>query len=112
MSLKDDLTAAQRCLDDLGRAVDRLERQVGGSTDIRRLRSDTDHLREDLDLLRAAVPGAGTPSGSAPGAAGRSAPPSTAKGPDMVQVPDTPYDPTMWRDSDDEGLGLHDRHAP
>ncbi|MFE4591721.1 hypothetical protein [Streptomyces laurentii] len=32
----------------------------------------------------------------------------------MVTIPDTPYDATMWADSasDDEGLGMRDRHAP
>lgn len=30
----------------------------------------------------------------------------------MVDVPDTPYDSSLWTDSDDEGLGARDRHAP
>ncbi|AQT74237.1 MULTISPECIES: hypothetical protein [Streptomyces] len=30
----------------------------------------------------------------------------------MVPVPDTPYDSTLWTDSDDEGLGARDRRAP
>ncbi|MFG3495064.1 hypothetical protein [Streptomyces sp. NPDC047928] len=30
----------------------------------------------------------------------------------MVTIPDTPYDSTLWTDSDDEGLGARDRHAP
>ncbi|MFE4262655.1 hypothetical protein [Streptomyces sp. NPDC056883] len=30
----------------------------------------------------------------------------------MVSVPDTPYDSTLWTDSDDEGLGARDRRAP
>ncbi|MEU8539182.1 hypothetical protein AB0C52_04130 [Streptomyces sp. NPDC048717] len=32
----------------------------------------------------------------------------------IVTIPDTPYDRTMWADSasDDEGLGMRDRHAP
>lgn len=30
----------------------------------------------------------------------------------MVTVPDAPYDSGMWTDSDDEGLGVRDRHAP
>lgn len=40
----------------------------------------------------------------------------TASGPAgpeaMVTVPDTPYDSTLWTDSDDEGLGARDRRAP
>ncbi|MFE9258994.1 hypothetical protein [Streptomyces sp. NPDC006879] len=30
----------------------------------------------------------------------------------MVPIPDTPYDSALWTDSDDEGLGARDRHAP
>src|ERR1044072_3274870 len=52
MSLNDDLTAVQRCLDDLVRSVTRLEDRVGaGGLEIRRVRTDADHLREKLALL-------------------------------------------------------------
>nr|WSX49971.1 hypothetical protein OG409_14070 [Streptomyces sp. NBC_00974] len=34
-----------------------------------------------------------------------------SRGP-MVSVPDTPYDSSLWTDSDDEGLGARDRRAP
>ncbi|MFE0581768.1 MULTISPECIES: hypothetical protein [unclassified Streptomyces] len=37
------------------------------------------------------------------------APPEPSR---MVTVPDTPYDSTLWTDSDDEGLGARDRRAP
>ncbi|MFF8288037.1 hypothetical protein ACF068_02245 [Streptomyces sp. NPDC016309] len=30
----------------------------------------------------------------------------------LVTIPDTPYDNTLWTDSDDEGLGARDRRAP
>ncbi|MCX2183604.1 hypothetical protein KV205_24190 [Streptomyces sp. SKN60] len=30
----------------------------------------------------------------------------------MVTIPDTPYDSQKWTDTDDEGLGARDRHAP
>ncbi|GHE32968.1 hypothetical protein EDE04_2507 [Streptomyces sp. 2132.2] len=30
----------------------------------------------------------------------------------MVQVPDTPYDSSLWTDADDEGLGSRGRRAP
>ncbi|MFJ7202161.1 hypothetical protein ACIQWR_01300 [Streptomyces sp. NPDC098789] len=33
-------------------------------------------------------------------------------GEETVFVPDTPYDSTLWTDSDDEGLGARDRRAP
>ncbi|MDJ0385423.1 hypothetical protein [Streptomyces sp. G-G2] len=40
---------------------------------------------------------------AAPGAPGDGA---------IVLVPDTPYDSSLWTDSDDEGLGSRDRRAP
>ncbi|MYW68999.1 hypothetical protein GTY65_33725 [Streptomyces sp. SID8379] len=95
MSLHDDLTAATRCLDDLTRAVGRLEPQLGGGPDIRRVRADADHLRESLALLREAAAAHEKP-----------------RRPEYVPVPDTPYDSSLWTDSDDEGLGARDRHAP
>ncbi|MFF1709046.1 hypothetical protein [Streptomyces sp. NPDC058268] len=104
MALQDDLTAVQRCVDDLVRTVGKLEQQVGEGSrgglaglDVRRVRTDADHLRESVALLRAAAPGlAGAP----------------AKRPDLVTIPDTPYDSSLWTDSDDEGLGASDRRAP
>ncbi|MBL1117367.1 hypothetical protein JK364_34050 [Streptomyces sp. 110] len=94
MSLNDDLTAVQRCLDDLVRSVSRLEQRVGaGGLEIRRVRTDADHLRESLALLRETTP-------------------VERSRPEMVPVPDAPYDSALWSDVDDEGLGARDRHAP
>ncbi|MEW2565363.1 hypothetical protein ACFU9Y_25005 [Streptomyces sp. NPDC057621] len=96
MSVHDELTSVQRCLDDLVRSVKRLEQQLdGGGLEMRRVRTDADHLRESVALLRETAPGLARP-----------------KRPDLVSIPDTPYDTTLWTDSDDEGLGARDRHAP
>ncbi|GGK53915.1 MULTISPECIES: hypothetical protein [Streptomyces aurantiacus group] len=95
MSVQDDLTTVQRALDDLYRSVGRLEQQIGGGLEMRRVRTDADHLRESVALLREAAPGL-----------------KTTRRPDLVSIPDTPYDSTLWTDSDDEGLGARDRHAP
>lgn len=57
------------------------------------------HLEQAVDLLR----GAGPVVVAAP------APPAR---PPMVTIPDAPYDSALWTDSDDEGLGVRDRHAP
>ncbi|MCI3932848.1 hypothetical protein [Streptomyces sp. AN091965] len=108
MALQDDLTAIQRCVDDLVRTVGRIERQAeadAAGVDFRRVRMDTDHLRESVALLRAAVAPA-SPTGHQ-----TQAPPPPAR-PAMVPVPDTPYDSSLWTDSDDEGLGARYRRAP
>ncbi|MER7347929.1 hypothetical protein ABT390_21260 [Streptomyces aurantiacus] len=106
MALQDDLTAIQRCVDDLVRTVDQVERRAGAElagVDFRRVRMDTEHLRESVALLRAAA--TDTPTSPSP-----PAPPGAR--PELVTIPDTPYDRSLWTDSDDEGLGARDRRAP
>lgn len=96
MSVHNDLSAMQRSLDELLRSVARLEQQMGsGGLEIRRIRADADRLRESVALLREA-------------AAAKDAP----KRPELVTISDDPYDLSLWTDSDDEGLGARDRHAP
>ncbi|MFF3461459.1 hypothetical protein [Streptomyces sp. NPDC002619] len=96
MSVHDDLTSVQRCLEDLQRSIGRLEQQLGsGGLEMRRVRADADHLRESVALLREAAPELSPP-----------------RRPDLVTISDTPYDISLWTDSDDEGLGARDRHAP
>ncbi|GGL77554.1 hypothetical protein GCM10010129_21560 [Streptomyces fumigatiscleroticus] len=97
MSVHDELTSVQRCLDDLFRSVSRLEQQLGSrGLEIRRVRTDADHLRESVALLRETAATSVVP----------------AKRPDLVTISDTPYDDSLWTDSDDEGLGARDRRAP
>ncbi|MFH8988760.1 hypothetical protein [Streptomyces sp. NPDC017940] len=106
MALHDDLTAIQDCVDELVRTVGRVEQRAGvelAGVDFRRVRMDTEHLRESVALLRAAAGTATTPPVP-------TAPPKAR--PDLVTIPDTPYDRSLWTDSDDEGLGARDRHAP
>ncbi|WP_327232868.1 hypothetical protein OG349_01840 [Streptomyces sp. NBC_01317] len=76
MSSQDELAAVRKRLDDLIRAVERLERSLA-------------ELREQ-----------------------RSPPPAPGPVPDLIPIPDTPYDSALWTDSDDEGLGVRDRRAP
>ncbi|MEV7786029.1 hypothetical protein AB0O72_11585 [Streptomyces sp. NPDC088106] len=97
MSVHDELTSVQRCLDDLIRSVGRLEKTMGsGGLEMRRVRSDTSHLRESIALLRETAATTAAPQ----------------KRPDLVTISDTPYDPSLWVDTDDEGLGARGRHAP
>ncbi|MDF2261071.1 hypothetical protein [Streptantibioticus ferralitis] len=101
MSLQDELTATQRRLDDLDRCLTTLEQHVGSSVDMRRVRADANHLREDLALLRESAPRGGAESTGQSKEAQR-----------MITVPDAPYDPNLWKDAEDEGLGVRDHHAP
>ncbi|MER5293772.1 hypothetical protein ABT382_17090 [Streptomyces pharetrae] len=96
MSVHEELATVQRCLDDLNRAVNRLEQQMGGGLDIRRVRADCEHLRASAALLRET-------------ASGRLA---DRRQDQLVTISDTPYDVALWTDSDDEGLGARDRRAP
>jgi hypothetical protein len=56
-------------------------------------------LEQTVDQLRASGP-------AAPRA------PKPQDRTELVTIPDTPYDNALWTDSDDEGLGARDRHAP
>ncbi|GAA3296980.1 hypothetical protein [Streptomyces cinereospinus] len=96
MSVHDELTTMQRCLDDLSRSLGRLEQQLGsGGLDVRRVRTDCEHLRDSVALLRAAA-----------------STPAAQRRPELVTISDTPYDNSLWVDTDDEGLGARDRRAP
>ena len=87
------LAEARSRLDALDQALRAAQRRLGGGLDVRRVRTDLDHLRESLALLTEAV-------------AERAANGSARE---MVEIEDTPYDPEMWRGIDDEGIGC--RHA-
>ncbi|MFI6865135.1 hypothetical protein ACIBKZ_35590 [Streptomyces sp. NPDC050421] len=82
MSLHDELTAVQHCLDELARTVGRLERSL---TQLRAADTAPDPL----------------------GPAGHAAPVDG-----IITITEAPYDATLWTDSDDEGLGVPGRHAP
>ncbi|MFI1969171.1 hypothetical protein BLA24_25630 [Streptomyces cinnamoneus] len=101
MSVKDELTMMQRCLDDLDRAIGRIEQRLGrGGLDVRRVRTDAGHLRESVALL--------SPDGCGPGGVHVERLPREA----MVQISDAPYDASLWTDAQDEGLGSPTGHAP
>jgi hypothetical protein len=57
-------------------------------------------LERTIDKLRGADPVTRAEPKPAPGR------------PELVTIPDTPYNNALWTDSDDEGLGVRDRHAP
>ena len=83
MSLHDDLTAVQRCLDDLVRsASDELERSLGSCARRHRRRTPLAPSRRRRSVA------------------------------EMVPIPDTPYDTTPVDGHGRRGLGVRDRHAP
>ncbi len=104
MSLHEELTDLQECLDRLERSVLTLTGRAGlGEShplDVRRVRADAAHLRESVAMLSALAAGGGP--------AGR----RTPARPELITIPDAPYDSALWTDSDDEGLGARDRRAP
>ncbi|MER5770686.1 hypothetical protein [Streptomyces sp. NPDC001985] len=83
MSQQTDLNAVQHRLDELIQRVGELERTV-------------DQLRREGGRPR---------SGTRP----ERTPPDRTQ---LVTIPDAPYNTALWTDSDDEGLGVRDRHAP
>ncbi|MEZ0091111.1 hypothetical protein [Streptacidiphilus sp. EB129] len=93
------LAEARRCLDDLDRALRAswARHGAGSALDVRRVRADLAHLRESFDVLCASSTGSTAPTVR------------VRPGPDVIEIPDTPYDPAMWHDADDEGIGC--RHS-
>ncbi|MBA2444018.1 MAG: hypothetical protein H0V49_01635 [Nocardioidaceae bacterium] len=77
-------------------SVQRLQAAQGDTLGVRRLVSDVDRLAADLDELGPPAPG--HPRGPARE--------------DLEEIPDTPYDESMWADAEHEGFGAPDRRAP
>ena len=103
------LAEASRCLEELDRALSDSRLRLGGGLDVRRVRTDLVHLRESLALLTSAV---AEGAEAAPGSARIPRPGVVEVGVveiGVVEIADTPYDPAMWRDADDEGIGCRHR---
>jgi hypothetical protein len=88
-----DIARSRQLADELERTVHALESRLGRGLDVRRVRADLDHLRESLALLQELQQAADTGARAAVAA------------PQLVEIPDTPYDPSLWRDAGDEGIG-------
>jgi len=86
MSAQDSVGATREALTTLAAAVLRVRNEYGDTLGVRRLTSDVDRLAEALDLLGEPQPG------HRPGV-----------NPDeMVEIPDDPYDESMWQDAQSE----------
>ncbi len=90
-----ELSELRRAIGQLRQCVGALRSRYGEAAAVRRIANDVDRLDIDAgDLAQTPpVPARG-------GSAGRS---------DVVPVPDTPYDPDLWKGADDEGVGGHQR---
>jgi hypothetical protein len=96
MTSQDALAATPGAVTFLDAAVGRLRDYYGDTLGIRRLESVVSRLRADLDELGPPFPG------HRPGPAPE----------DLEEIPDEPYDESMWSDAEHEGFGAPDRSAP
>ncbi|HEX3786824.1 MAG TPA: hypothetical protein VHW44_03100 [Pseudonocardiaceae bacterium] len=90
-----ELTQLQRTLADLRQCIGTLRSRYGDSVEVRRLANDLERLGIDADAF-AGLPAPRTPVSAGPVRGGK---------PEKIVVPDTPYDPELWRGADDEGVG-------
>lgn len=89
--------ALNRAIGQLRQCVNDLRSRYGDTTDVRRLANDV----ERLDIDAADLVARPTPPKQRDGRGGK---------PEVVVVPDTPYDPALWHGADDEGVGGVRRH--
>ncbi|MDI2128905.1 hypothetical protein [Yinghuangia seranimata] len=86
-----DLTLAQRKLDELDRVLRSVRSSVGNTLDVRRVCGDVERLRDSLALLCEHAPRGGGPSAHGPAG--------------LETISELPYDPALFADADDEGVG-------
>ncbi len=91
-TVDDDLIRARRKLDELDRVLRSVRSRVGNTRDIRRACGDVERLRDSLALLAEHSP-----------RTARNGPPEPRT--DLETIPEVPYDPGMFVDADDEGIG-------
>ncbi|MEO8887910.1 MAG: hypothetical protein ABI301_02895 [Jatrophihabitantaceae bacterium] len=88
MAVTSELTVLNRAIDELSTVVGSVESRYGDISAVRRLRGDVDRIRLDASELDAVA-----------------APPPPPGQVEMHVIDDTPPDPSLWSDADDEGLG-------
>ena len=95
MASHDALGATQDAVAALKAAVSRLRHEYGDTLGIRRLDVRRERFAADLDELGSQRPDTVRPCAQ-----------------DLEEIPDEPYDESMWSDAEHEGFGAPDRHAP
>ncbi|WP_197322071.1 hypothetical protein [Saccharomonospora sp. NB11] len=89
-----EMTELRRAIGQLRQCVGALRSRYGESPAVRRIVNDVDRLDIDAEDL-AKLPPVPTQSTGSP--------------PEVVKIPDTPYDPALWKGADDEGVGGYQR---
>lgn len=98
MSSTSELVELQRLVGQLRSTVTSLRARHGESSELLRVSNDVERLNIDAADLTHGLP--------APRAGARSrGSVLTESGGEVVFVPDTPHDPSLWHDADDEGVG-------
>ncbi|UGQ09445.1 hypothetical protein LO772_21160 [Yinghuangia sp. ASG 101] len=97
-TVDDDLIRARRKLDELDRVLRSMRSRVGNTRDIRRACGDVERLRDSLALLAEHDPRTARTARTA-----RTGPPQPRA--DLETIPELPYDPGLFADADDEGIG-------
>ncbi|MCF2532964.1 hypothetical protein [Yinghuangia soli] len=87
-----DLTRARRKLDELDRVLRSVRGRLGNTLDIRRVCGDVERLRDSLALLCEHAPQTGLAGPPRPRA-------------ELEPLSELPYDPALFADADDEGVG-------
>ncbi|WP_216208127.1 hypothetical protein [Amycolatopsis aidingensis] len=91
-----EITELRRTIGQLRQCVGALRARYGEAPAVRRLANDLERLDIDAGEL-----------GDAPPVPAQS---KAADRENVVVVPDTPYDPSLWQGADDEGVGGYQRH--
>jgi hypothetical protein len=86
MAAQDAVGATREALTSLAAAVLRVRSEYGDTLGVRRLTSDVDRLAEALDQIGEPQPG------HRPG----------VRPDELVEIPDDPYDESMWQDAQSE----------
>lgn len=93
MATTPELAELRRTIGRLRQCVVALRSRYGDAPAVRRLANDVDRLDIDAGDLETPIP----------------AQPKTVDRSEIVKIPDTPYDPSLWHGADDEGVGGYHR---
>ncbi|WP_158888761.1 hypothetical protein [Amycolatopsis anabasis] len=89
-----EIAELRRTIGQLRQCVGALRSRYGDASAVRRLANDVERLDIDAgDLDETKVPAQAKPVDRS----------------NVVVVPDTPYDPSLWQGADDEGVGGYQR---